>query len=90
MHYLYILYSEKIDQYYVGQTADLDDRIFRHNAGKSLSTRKGVPWKLSISIPFETRSKAMKAEQWVKKMKSRQVIERVILGDLDLKNITKG
>jgi predicted GIY-YIG superfamily endonuclease len=27
MHYLYILYSEKVDQYYTGETRDVSQRV---------------------------------------------------------------
>jgi len=87
MYDLYILYSERIDQYYIGHTRDIEDRLERHNAEKSLSTKKGVPWKLKTSISFESRSRAMKAERWVKNMKSREVIEKLISGELDVKEI---
>ena len=87
MYDLYILYSERIDQYYVGHTKDIEDRLERHNNGKSISTKKGVPWKLKTSISFESRSRAMKAEKWVKNMKSRGVIEKIISGNLDVKEI---
>ncbi|MEK6155051.1 GIY-YIG nuclease family protein [Flavobacteriaceae bacterium 3-367] len=33
MCYVYILYSHKNGRYYIGQTADLHDRLRRHNAG---------------------------------------------------------
>ncbi|MFU8812339.1 MAG: GIY-YIG nuclease family protein [Balneolaceae bacterium] len=89
MIYLYILYSEKADQYYVGHTADLEDRLHRHNEGKSRATSKGVPWQVKVSIPFESRSAAMSAERWVKRMKSRRVIEEVISGEIDLPDRTQ-
>ena len=87
MYDLYILYSERVDQYYVGHTKNLEERLQRHNAGKSLSTKKGIPWKFKTSITFESRSRAMKAEKWVKNMKSRKVIEKLISGELDVKEI---
>jgi len=31
--FVYILFSEKIDKYYVGYTANLDLRVQRHNEG---------------------------------------------------------
>jgi putative endonuclease len=64
MYHLYILYSKHIDQYYIGHTNDLDDRLTRHNEGKSLATKRGVPWHLKFSTPFQTRSEAMRAEKW--------------------------
>ena len=87
MYDLYILYSERIDQYYIGHTKDVEDRLERHNAGKSISTKKGLPWELKASFSFDNRSEAMKAEKWVKSMKSRRVIEKLISGCLDLEEI---
>ena len=84
MYHLYILYSKRIDQYYIGHTNDLDDRLTRHNEGKSLATKRGVPWQLKFSTPFQTRSEAMRAEQWLKRMKSRVIIEKVIAGEIDI------
>ena len=90
MHYLYILYSEKIDQYYTGETKDVRQRLKKHNRGHSIATKKGVPWVLKKMIEFETRTEAIKAENWLKRMKSRRVIEKVIRGEIDLKDITLG
>jgi putative endonuclease len=70
MYHLYILYNRSIDQYYIGHTNDLDDRLSRHNDGKSLATKRGVPWDLKFSVSFQTRSQAMKAERWMKRMKT--------------------
>jgi len=87
MYYLYILYSVSIDQYYTGHTNDVDDRVTRHNEGKSRSTRRGIPWELKFRIGFETRSEAMKAEKWIKKMKSRDLIKRILNDEIDLKKV---
>jgi putative endonuclease len=84
MHTVYILYSMKIDQYYTGHTDDLNDRLTRHNHGKSLGTKRGVPWELKWTLPCKTRSKAMQVEGWIKKMKSRSIIEAIIRGDIDV------
>ena len=35
---LYILYSKTADKYYVGITANLNDRLERHNGGRSKAT----------------------------------------------------
>lgn len=87
MFTVYIIHSKKIDQYYSGQTIDLADRLRRHNEGKSLATKRGVPWDLKKRVGFETRSEAMQAENWIKKMKSRKVIEKVISGEIDLRKV---
>ncbi len=46
MAWVYILYSKKIDKYYVGACTDLDRRLYEHNLGHSKFTSTGVPWEL--------------------------------------------
>jgi len=87
MYFVYILYSESIDQFYVGQTKDLDDRIARHNQAKSLSTKRGVPWRLEKVIGFESKKQCLQAERWLKKMKSRRILIQVIEETIDLKTV---
>ena len=47
MPYLvYILYSKKLNRFYVGQTIDLQNRVEEHNNGESPYTSTGTPWTL--------------------------------------------
>ncbi|NDV47050.1 GIY-YIG nuclease family protein [Paludibacter sp. 221] len=78
MCYCYILYSEKIDQYYVGSTTDLEDRLKRHNTGRSKYTKRGLPWKLVYSQHYFSKSEAYQAEMYIKSQKSRKYIESLI------------
>ena len=78
MFVVYILYSSNFDQYYVGHTQNMEDRLSRHNSGRSLSTKKGKPWILVYRETFETRSEAMLREKAIKKMKSRTYLEQLI------------
>ncbi|KAA3623569.1 MAG: GIY-YIG nuclease family protein, partial [Flavobacterium sp.] len=50
---VYILYSEKRSRYYVGQTANIDKRLKRHNLGLVPSTKAGYPWKLVLQLEVE-------------------------------------
>ncbi len=78
MFIVYIIYSTNFDQYYVGHTQNIEDRLSRHNSGRSLSTKKGKPWNLVYTEIFETRSEAMLREKAIKKMKSRTYLEQLI------------
>ena len=79
MDYLvYILQSERDGSYYVGHTSDLDKRLRRHNEQRSTYTGSKVPWKLIYYEVFAKRSEAMKREQEIKHMKSREYIERLV------------
>ncbi|MBK7606782.1 MAG: GIY-YIG nuclease family protein [Saprospiraceae bacterium] len=31
MHWVYILYSQKADKHYIGETEDLSTRLYQHN-----------------------------------------------------------
>ena len=80
MFTVYILYSDNLDQFYVGHTGNLDNRIKRHNQGRSKSTKTGVPWKLMYSEKFDSKSEAYQREMYIKRMKSRTFIEKLITG----------
>jgi putative endonuclease len=75
---VYILYSPTLDQYYIGHTADINDRLFRHNNSGSKSTKKASDWKLVYTEAFETKAEAAKREIEIKKKKSRKYIEWLI------------
>ena len=76
--YCYILYSTKLEKYYVGSTPDIQRRIMDHNRGKEKFTKTGVPWVLMHKEIFETLAEARKRELQIKKQKSRKYIEQLI------------
>ena len=74
----YILYSERIDVYYVGSTSNLEDRLIRHNSGRSTYTKRGIPWAVVYRKEYETKSESYQAELYIKSQKSRKCIEKLI------------
>ncbi|MFY0651860.1 MAG: GIY-YIG nuclease family protein, partial [Cyclobacteriaceae bacterium] len=68
MYTVYILYSKKLDSYYKGQTANLEDRLRRHNAGYEKSTTPGIPWRLVWSTKKPTRGEALVLERKLKNL----------------------
>ncbi len=68
--FLYILWSESRKRFYVGHSADLDDRLLRHNSGRSKSTKGGLPWILVYSEEFETKQLAVTRGLEIKGWKS--------------------
>ncbi|MFM9910695.1 MAG: GIY-YIG nuclease family protein, partial [Chitinophagaceae bacterium] len=44
MPYTYILFSAKLNKYYVGACINLERRFYEHNIGHSKFTRPGIPW----------------------------------------------
>ena len=79
MFYVYIIYSQKIDRFYVGYTTNIEIRIHQyHNLGRSNYTSKGIPWELKHFEAFESEIEAMRREKQIKKLKSRKYIHSLI------------
>ena len=68
-YHVYILYSQSIDQYYVGHTENVANRIFRHTNSESKSTKKANDWKIKYIEEFALRSQAVLRELEIKKAK---------------------
>lgn len=67
MYHVYIIkscfFSEKI---YVGYTANLKERLAKHNSGGSIYTAPYKPWKLIMCLSFESLAKAKAFEEYLK------------------------
>ena len=77
-HFVYILFSQSRDRYYIGSCADVDQRLIRHNAGATLSTKSGRPWKVVYTEIHPTKTEALKRENNLKRLKSRVYLETLI------------
>ncbi|MFH7004909.1 GIY-YIG nuclease family protein [Flavobacterium bizetiae] len=79
MNFFYILYSETLNQYYIGHTSEgLDERLRKHLSNHSGFTGKAKDWIVIYFEEFETKSLAYKRELEVKKWKSRVRVEKLI------------
>jgi putative endonuclease len=83
MFYTYILQSEKSGRYYVGHAEDIHERLKRHNAGKVTATRNKGPWVIVHFETHDTKAAANSRELYIKSMKSRVYIEKLIAGFKD-------
>jgi putative endonuclease len=76
---LYILYSETLDKFYVGATADdLNQRIRRHLTDHRGFTATAKDWKLVYNEEFDSISDALKREKQIKAWKSKTMIKKLI------------
>jgi len=80
MFYIYILYSDSADKFYVGHSSDPWQRLQQHlnNTGDKY-TGSYKDWR--ITAVFEAsidKGEAMKIEKFIKKQKSRKLIEKMI------------
>ena len=79
MSYVYILKSLKNQTHYIGCTNNLNARIKGHINGRSRYTRSILPVSLVFSQEFPNFSTARKVESWLKRQKSRVLLEKIIL-----------
>ena len=84
-HLVYILHSETLDKYYVGRTENIELRLQYHNdpIESRKFTARGVPWVLKCSMVCSSKEHSVRLEDFIKKLKSRSFIERII-NDLDI------
>ncbi len=78
MYSVYIIYSEKLDKYYIGDSADVQNRLLKHNRKSKGFTSLGRPWILVFQELFDTKKEAMARENQLKKWKNRERIESLI------------
>ena len=78
MFYTYILYSERLDKFYIGSTENVENRLVQHNIGAVKFTSRGIPWLLKHTEVHPDRTSAMKREYEIKRKKSRKYIEWII------------
>ena len=74
----YIIFSEKLDRYYIGHSENIELRLQQHNSRESIYTSKASDWLLVYQEVYDDRASAHKREIEVKKKKSRKYIEWLI------------
>ena len=76
-YFVFILYSQKNDRYYVGQTQNLEERLERHNIGRNKSTKSGIPWSLVHYEVVTDRSAALAKERYIKNLGSKRYLNMI-------------
>jgi putative endonuclease len=86
MFYIYIIYSETADKYYTGYSEDPWSRIIQHNENDADKyTGKYDNWQLAAVFEVsEDRGEAMKLEKFIKKQKTKKLIDKLIDPDFVL------
>ena len=83
MYYIYFLYSETADKFYVGHSQDPWKRLEQHlsNTGDKY-TGSFHDWKLrAVFEVSQKKGEADKIEKFIKRQKSRVFIEKILLSN---------
>ncbi len=77
MYYIYIIYSDTANLFYVGYTSDPQLRLIEHNNNPHYTfTSKLRPWVMKALFECGlSESDAIITERFIKKQKSRRLIE---------------
>ena len=83
MHLVYILYSPRLDKYYVGETEDIELRINQHKSNfyKNSYTSKSDDWILKKTFQVNNKSIALQIEKHIKRKGNKEYKEKVIDDD---------
>lgn len=77
----YILFSKKLNRYYIGSTKDLiESRIEKHNSGfygKKSFSASANDWTLFLLIEAQDYPHAVRLERKIKSMKSSKYIQNL-------------
>lgn len=63
---LFIYSNNDSSKTYVGYTTNIEQRLETHNSGGSVHTKSFSPWKLVSYVAFDTESKALSFEKYIK------------------------
>ena len=73
-HFVYIIYSQSINRFYIGESMNPDVRLQQHKSHfyKNSSTKIADDWELFLVIECNSKKQAIKLERFIKKMKNRK------------------
>ncbi|MBI4101005.1 GIY-YIG nuclease family protein [Candidatus Microgenomates bacterium] len=85
MKYVYILYSSKSQNFYVGKTDSLKNRVEHHNEGLVPATKPYRPWRCVFYAAFESANLAGDFERYLKSGSGRSFLYKHLVNSVVLK-----
>jgi putative endonuclease len=78
LFYVYILQSNLDTSLYIGNTKNLQERLLRHNQGRSPYTKSKRPWTLVYTEEFTSKATAMKREKALESLHRKDLLMKLI------------
>jgi len=78
MYFIYILQSQKDQSYYIGFSADPQERLNQHNNASTGYTSKKKPWTIVYQEEYPSKKEALDREKFIKLKKSKVFIQKLI------------
>ncbi|MBK8511689.1 MAG: GIY-YIG nuclease family protein [Saprospiraceae bacterium] len=74
-YYVYVLESDLDQSWYIGYSRDLEKRLCEHNAGKTVTTSKKMPWKIIYYEANRSIEDAIAREKYLKSGMGRRYLK---------------
>lgn len=78
MFFVYVLYSIKDRNLYIGFTDNIERRVKEHNSGKNVSTKSRRPLDLIFYEAVPTLEEALEREQFYKSGRGHEVLYKIL------------
>ena len=78
MYYVYVLLSEKDQNFYIGFSENVGQRLDEHNTGKNISTKLRRPFELIYYETHTSKSDALRREQYFKTTKGKATLKQIL------------
>lgn len=86
MYFVYILYSEKDKELYVGCTSDITERLKKHSSGQVHATATRLPLVCIHTETFNLKAEAFNRERFLKTLWSANLKKKIKKKYLDNRN----
>ena len=81
---VYILFSEKDRQLYIGYSSDIVKRLEQHISGQNISTKHRGPWKLIFIEYYLFKEDAKKREKYFKTTIGKRTLKLMLSSTLSI------
>lgn len=77
-YFVYVLLSQKDNQFYIGFTNNVQRRLIEHNAGRNVSTAKRRPLQLIYYEAHLSKIDALRRENYFKTTKGKTTLRMIM------------
>jgi putative endonuclease len=88
MFFVYVLLSQKDNNFYIGFSEDITKRLTDHNAGRNTSTKSRRPLELIYYEAHLSKDDALRREAYFKTTKGKSTLKQILRTTLGNKIIT--
>lgn len=90
MYFVYILISLKDNNFYIGFTTNVENRLKDHNAGRNTSTKYRRPFELIYYEAYYSKTDAQRRERYFKTTKGKATLKQMLRQAISDLSVSEG